>query len=50
MLNEYLENKEEYISAFKSRGPQHSAESLFMALIFQQQKMISKLIQQLKVD
>jgi hypothetical protein len=47
MLSEYLENKEEYISAFKSRESQHSAESLFIALIFQQQKMISKLIQQL---
>jgi hypothetical protein len=50
MLSEYLENKEEYISAFKSRESQHSAESLFIALIFQQQKMISKLIQQLKLD
>lgn len=29
------------------RGPQNSAESLLMALIFQRQKMISKLIQQL---
>jgi hypothetical protein len=50
MLSEYLENKEEYVSAFKSRDSQHSAESLFIALIFQQQKMISKLIQQLKLD
>jgi hypothetical protein len=50
MLSEYLENKEEYVSAFKSRGSQHSAESLFIALIFQQQKMISKLIQQLRSD
>ena len=50
MLSEYLENKEEYISAFKSRESQHSAESLFIALIFQQQKMISKLIQQLRLD
>jgi hypothetical protein len=50
MLSEYLENKEEYISAFESREPQHSAESLFIALIFQQQKMISKLIQQLRLD
>ena len=50
MLSEYLENKEEYVSAFKSRESQHSAESLFIALIFQQQKMISKLIQQLKLD
>ena len=50
MLSEYLENKGEYVSAFKSRESQHSAESLFIALIFQQQKMISKLIQQLKLD
>jgi hypothetical protein len=32
MLNECLEN-EEYLEAFKSRGSQFSAESLFMALI-----------------
>ncbi|HEX2068109.1 MAG TPA: hypothetical protein VHF08_05370 [Nitrososphaeraceae archaeon] len=50
MLSEYLENKEEYVSAFKSRESQHSVESLFIALIFQQQKMISKLIQRLKLD
>jgi hypothetical protein len=50
MLSEYLENKEEYVSAFKSRESQHSVESLFIALIFQQQKMISELIQQLKLD
>ncbi len=46
MLNECLEN-EEYAEAFKSKGSQFSAESLFMALIFQQQKMISKLIESL---
>jgi hypothetical protein len=43
MLNECLENE-----AFKTKGPQYSAESLFMALIFQQEKMISKLIEGLK--
>jgi hypothetical protein len=43
MLTECLEN-EEYASAFKTKGSRHSAESLFMALIFQQQKMISELI------
>ena len=43
MLSECLEN-EEYASAFKTKGPQYSTESLFMALIFQQQKMISELI------
>jgi hypothetical protein len=46
MLKECLEN-EEYAEAFKSKGLQFSAESLFMALIFQQQKMISRLIESL---
>jgi hypothetical protein len=46
MLKECLGN-EEYSEAFKSIGPQFSAESLFMALIFQQQKMISRLIESL---
>lgn len=46
MLKECLEN-EEYAEAFKSKGPQFSAESLFMALISQQQKMISRLIESL---
>jgi hypothetical protein len=36
--------KEEYIKAFNAKGEYNSAESLFMALIFQQQKMISNLI------
>jgi hypothetical protein len=44
MLTECLEN-EEYAAAFKTKGPRDSAESLFIALIFQQQKMISKLIE-----
>jgi hypothetical protein len=43
MLRECLEN-EEYAAAFKTKGPQDSAESLFMALVFQQQKMISDII------
>ncbi|MGI8832675.1 MAG: hypothetical protein ACR2IS_08565 [Nitrososphaeraceae archaeon] len=47
MLTECLES-EEYAAACKTEGPQGSAESLFMALIFQQQKMISKLIQQIE--
>jgi hypothetical protein len=46
MITECLEN-EEYAAAFKSKGPQVSAESLFMVLIFQQQKMISKLIEKI---
>jgi hypothetical protein len=47
MLTECLEN-EEYAAAFKTKGPQDSAESLFMVLIFQQQKMISKLIEKIQ--
>jgi hypothetical protein len=47
MLKECLEN-EEYEEAFKTKGQQYSAESLFMALIFEQQKMISKLIESLR--
>ncbi|CAN5505181.1 hypothetical protein BH18THE2_BH18THE2_43490 [soil metagenome] len=46
MLTECLEN-EEYTAAFKTKGPQDCAESLFMALIFQQQKMINKLIKEI---
>jgi hypothetical protein len=45
MLNEC--QKEEYTKAFNAKGEYNSAESLFMALIFQQQKMISKLIDKL---
>jgi hypothetical protein len=47
MLNECLESKE-YAAAFKNKGRGYSAESLFMASIFHQQKMISKLIQQIQ--
>jgi hypothetical protein len=47
MLTECLEN-EEYAAAFKTKGPQDYPGSLFMALIFQQQKMISKLIQRIE--
>jgi hypothetical protein len=47
MLTECLEN-EEYAAAFRSKGPQDSEESLLIALIFQQQKMISKLIQRIE--
>ena len=45
MLNEC--KKEEYTKAFNAKGEYNSAESLFMALIFQQQKMISTLIEKL---
>jgi hypothetical protein len=45
MLNEY--QKEEYSKSFDDKGEYHSSESLFIALIFQQQKMISQLINRL---
>ena len=44
MLSECLENKD-YVTAFRTKGSQYSAESLFMVLIFEQQKTISKLIE-----
>jgi hypothetical protein len=44
MLTECLENKD-YVTAFRTKGPQDSAEFLFMVLIFEQQKTISKLIE-----
>ena len=47
MLNEC--KKEEYAKAFDAKGEYNSAESLFMALIFQQQ-VISKLINKLSKD
>jgi hypothetical protein len=46
MLNE-CQQKEEYARAFNAKGEYNSAESLFMALIFEQQKMISNLINKL---
>ena len=46
MLNE-CQKEEEYTKAFNAKGEYNSTESLFMALIFQQQKMISKLIDKL---
>jgi hypothetical protein len=49
MLTECLES-EEYASAFKTKGSQYSTESLFMALIFQQQKMIKELINKIGSD
>ena len=39
-----VKKEEEYSKAFKAKGEYNSTDSLFMALIFQQQKMISKLI------
>jgi hypothetical protein len=49
MLKECLES-EEYAAVFKTKGPRDSAESLFMALIFQQQKMITKLIEHIESE
>ena len=46
MLNE-CQRKEEYSKAFNVKGAYNSVESLFMALIFQQQKMIRTLIEKL---
>jgi hypothetical protein len=45
-LNE-CQKEEEYTKAFDSKVEYNSAESLFMALIFQKQKMISQLIDKL---
>jgi hypothetical protein len=48
MLNECQKEEEEYSKASDAKGKYNSTtESLFMALIFQQQKMISKLIDKL---
>jgi hypothetical protein len=47
MLKECQGNEEEYSKAAAARGEGYSAESLFMALIFQQQKIISSLIDKL---
>ena len=49
MLTECLE-AEEYAAAFKTKGSQDSVESLFMVLILQQQKMISKLIEKIEIE
>jgi hypothetical protein len=38
------------LHASKIKGPQYSAEALFMALIFQQQKMIGELIMKIGSD
>ena len=43
MLSECGQNKD-YIRAVSSKGEYYSAESLFMLLILQQQKMINELI------
>ena len=47
MLSECLTDEEQYRNAINSKGENYSTESLFMVLIFQQQKMISQLIAKL---
>jgi hypothetical protein len=46
MLSECGQNKD-YLTAVISKGENYSAESLFMLLILQQQKMINELIHKL---
>ena len=46
MLNEF-QKEEQYSKALSAKGEYNSTESVFMALIFQQQKMISQLIDKL---
>ena len=46
MLSECRQNRD-YIRAVSSKGEYYSAESLFMLLILQQQKMINELIEKL---
>jgi len=43
MLSECRQNKD-YITAANSKGKYYSAESLYMLLVLQQQKMINELI------
>jgi hypothetical protein len=47
MLMECGQNEEDYIKAARSKDEYFSAESLFMALILQQQNMINELIAKL---
>jgi hypothetical protein len=50
MLSECLTDEEQYRNAVNSKGENYTTESLFMALIFQQQKMISQLIAKLSAS
>ncbi len=47
LFNKMLSNKEEYADCMSSKGENFSTEVLFMILIFEQQKMINKLITRL---
>ena len=49
MLFECLTEEQEYVKAVNTKGENYSTESLFMALIFQQQKMDSELIAKLSL-
>jgi hypothetical protein len=49
MLTECQDNEEEYIKATADRSEPYSTESLFVALIVQQQKMISQLIEKMSI-
>jgi hypothetical protein len=50
MLSECLSGEQEYAKAVNTKGENYSGESLFMALIFQQHKMISELIAKVSAE
>ena len=50
LFNKMLEEIQEYTKAVAVKGEAYSTESLLMALIFQQQKMISHVIKNLSED
>jgi hypothetical protein len=49
MIFEYLTEEQEYVKAVNTKQENYSTESLFMALIFQQQKTDSELIAKLSL-
>ena len=49
-FNKMLEETREYMKAVAVKGEAYSTESLLLALIFQQQKMISHVIKKLSED
>jgi hypothetical protein len=50
MLSECREKNEDYVKVASSKDEYFSAESLFMVLILQQQKMINELIAKVSAD
>jgi hypothetical protein len=50
MLSDCLTDEKLYHNAVNSKGENYTTESLFMALIFQQQKMISQLMDKLSAE